>query len=100
MSAVVVNESSQVRAAKHLASATAPGDGETVIVDPVSGRYYGLNDYAVRVWALIQQPRRVADVRDAILEEYEVGPDELLEDITALIQELAEAGLVEIASGT
>lgn len=100
MGGIVVNESSKICAAKHLASATAPDEGETVIVDPVSGRYYGLNDYAVRVWTLIQQPRSVGELRDALLAEYEVAPDELLEDMTALILELAAAGLVEVTSET
>lgn len=98
MGRVVVTASSKVCAARHLASATAPGDAETVIVDPSSGRYYGLNDYAVRVWALIQQPRSVAELHALLLAEYEASPDDLLEDMTALIQELAAAGLVEVTS--
>ena len=100
MPGIVINDDSMVCAAKHLAAATAPDERETVIVDPVSGRYYGLDAYAVRVWALVQQPRRVGELLDTLLLEYEVERDVLLEDMTALLRELAEAGLVEITLET
>ena len=96
VSDVLVTESSIVSVAKHVASAAAPDGSETVIVDPVSGTYFGVSDYGVRVWALIQQPRRVGDVRDMLLEEYEVAPEVLMADMQSLISELAQAGLVNV----
>lgn len=96
MTDIVVTESSLVSAAKHVASAAAPDGSETVIVDPVSGTYFGVSDHGVRVWALIQRPRRVGEVRDVLMEEYEVEADVLLADLQALIRELAQAGLVDV----
>ena len=96
MSALIVNESSTVRAASRLASATAPDGRETVIVDPTSGRYFGLDAHAVVVWSLIQRPRRVSDLLDAVMAEYDVEREVLWEDVRALLRELADAGLVEV----
>ena len=96
MTDILVSESSLVSAAKHVASAAAPDGSETVIVDPSSGTYFGVSDVGVRVWALIQRPRRVGDVRDMLLEEYEVDPEVLFADLQSLIRELAQAGLAQV----
>lgn len=96
MARIDVNEASTVCAARRLASAAAPDQGETVIVDPASGRYYGLDGTAVRVWALIQTPRRVSAVVDTLFEEYEATRAVLFQDVIALLRELCEAGLVEV----
>ena len=98
MSALVIQESCTVRSAQRLASATAPDGGETVIVDPASGRYFGLEAYAVRVWALIERPKRVGELLDVLEAEYDADRGVLLEDLTALLRELAEAGLVEVVA--
>ena len=34
-------------------------DGESVVLDMSSGKYYGLNSVGSEVWNLIQQPRTV-----------------------------------------
>lgn len=97
MADIEVNEGSMVYAAERLASATAPDEGETVIVDPQSGRYYGLDSYGVRVWAMLQRPRRVSELLAALMTEYDVERHVVLEDLTALIRELAAAGLVRVS---
>ena len=39
-------------------------------------------------------------IRDALLEEYEVEPDRCEHDIVALFEQLADAGLIEIRDET
>ena len=48
---------------------------EAVVLDLKAGVYYGLNEVGARVWSLVQEPRNVSEIRDAILEE--LPPDEL-----------------------
>jgi hypothetical protein len=69
---------------------------EVVILNRKSGVYYGLNDVGVFLWNLIQEPKTVNEIRDAILEEYEVDFDRCERDLFALLQKLATKGLVEI----
>ena len=45
---------------------------------------------------MIQEPRRVDEIRDAIVEEYAVEPERCERDILKLLQELAAAGLIEV----
>ena len=74
-------------------------DGETVILDLESEVYYSLDPVGTCIWTLIKEPRTVIEIQDAILQEYEVDPERCEGDITALLEELVEAGLVEIRPG-
>jgi coenzyme PQQ synthesis protein D (PqqD) len=73
---------------------------EVAILNIESGIYYGLNTVGTRIWKLIQEPRTVHEVRDALLEEYEVDPERCERDVLALLQELASKGLIEIKDDT
>ena len=70
--------------------------GESAILNLKAGVYYGLNEVGTRIWKLIQEPRRVSEIWDVILEEYEVEPDRCEDDTVELLQELMENGLVEV----
>lgn len=70
--------------------------GEIVMLNLKNGTYYGLDQVGARVWGLIEQPRRVAAIRDAILEEYDVEPERCERDLLALLGELEQAGLIEV----
>lgn len=70
--------------------------GEAAILHLGSGTYYGLDAVGARIWALVQQPTRVDRLRDVLLAEYDVVPDRLERDLTALLQDLAAQGLIEV----
>ena len=74
--------------------------GEAVILNMESGTYYSLNEVGARVWGLVGEPRTVDEIRDTILEEYEVEADHCERDVVALLEQLADAGLVEIREAT
>ena len=69
---------------------------EAAVLDMNRGVYYGLDPVGTRVWKLIQEPRSVAEVRDALLAEYEVEPLRCEQDLLKLLTELRDAGLIEI----
>ena len=70
--------------------------GEVVIVDLKNGAYYGLDGVGYRIWSLIQERKTVQQIRDAILEEYEVEPERIEHDLMALLQRLADEGLIKV----
>ena len=70
--------------------------GEAALLNLKAGVYYGLNEVGASIWKLIQEPKRVGEIRDAILEEYEVEPDNCEADIMALLQDLLDNGLIEV----
>jgi hypothetical protein len=69
---------------------------ESVILNLKTGMYFGLNEVGASVWQLLQQPKTVADVCAAILEDYDVEAAQCETDILALLEELAEAQLIVI----
>jgi len=70
--------------------------GEAVILQVRSGRYFGLEQVGARIWQMIGEPRRVADIRDTILREYDVGRERCEQDVVTLLEQLAAEGLVEV----
>ena len=75
-------------------------DDEAVILHLKAGVYYGLDSVGARIWALIQEPKTVDQIKDTILREYEVEPDQCERDVLALLEELAAEDLIEITSET
>jgi hypothetical protein len=70
--------------------------GEAAILNLKSGVYYGLNTVGARIWSLIQEPRTVENIRDTILNEYDVDPERCESDLLQLLQQLAAEGLIEV----
>jgi hypothetical protein len=69
---------------------------ESAILNMKDGIYYGLDPVGTHVWNLLQMPRRVADIRDVLLQEYDVEPERCHRDLIALLEELLRAGLIEV----
>lgn len=70
--------------------------GEAVILHLRSGVYYGLDKVGARVWSLLQEPRSVAEIHDALLAEYEVPPDNCEHELLELLELLAKNDLISI----
>ena len=68
--------------------------GETVLLNLESGVYYGLDVVATRVWQLLIQGRTIAGVCEAMADEYDVALEVLRDDVTRLVGELRERGIV------
>ena len=90
----MVSGGSTVVAAKDQVSSDL--GGEVAILDLKAGVYYGLDAVGARIWSLIQEPRTVNEIRDILLEEYEVEPEHCERDLLALLRRLADEGLVEV----
>jgi hypothetical protein len=74
--------------------------GEIAILDLKGGTYYGLDAVGARIWSLVQEPRTVEEIRDVLVSEYEVEPDRCERDLLALLQRLADEGIVEVGDET
>jgi hypothetical protein len=85
---------SVVVASSQLVSANL--DGEVVILGFKSGSYYSLDQVGAFVWDLLQQSRKVSELRDAILSEYEIDLERCEQDLFHLLAELVNKGLVNI----
>ena len=71
-------------------------EDEVVILGLKDGVYYGLNPIGAFIWNLIQEPKTVAEIRDAVLEEYDVEKELCENDLMELLTELSDKGLIEV----
>jgi len=71
---------------------------EAAILHVRNGVYYGLDPVGARVWKLLEQPKSVADLRAAILDEYDVESAKCESDLLNLLEKLRTEGLIEIQS--
>lgn len=70
--------------------------GETVLLDLQSENYFGLDEVGTRIWQLIQESGQLQTVYDTLLEEYDVTPAQLQQDLEKLLQAIQAAGLVSL----
>lgn len=71
-------------------------DGELVALHVDNGTCYGFNGTATRIWAMIEQPRRLSELKEELLREFDVDPSTCEAQLKELLDELAADGLVEI----
>jgi hypothetical protein len=69
-------------------------DGEIVVVDLEHGHYFGLNAVGARAWLAFASGQSVGQVASSLLSEYEVDRATLVDDLSRLVRELADHGLV------
>jgi hypothetical protein len=72
-------------------------DGDTVLLDLASERFFGLDAVSTRVWQLLQGGAGQDEIVETLLAEYDVEREVLEQDIEDLLGRLAEAGLIQLA---
>ncbi len=75
---------------------SCPLGDESAILNLKNSVYYGVDPVGTRVWNLLKQPRKVADLRDAIVDEYEVDSDRCGRDVLELLEKMRGEGLIEV----
>jgi len=75
--------------------------GEVVILGMRDSVYYGVDQVAARVWALLQTPMRLQSVVDTLLAEYDVAAADCADAVLAFVSTLEAKGLVtRVVDGT
>ena len=74
-------------------------DGELVLLNPTSGRYYGLDRVGLAMWETLAAGASVDAARDQLLERFDVESARLEQDLQRLIAELEREGLVDVDRG-
>lgn len=66
-----------------------------VILDAERGRYHTLNEVAGRIWELLVSGEPLVEILRLLRDEYDASAETLEADVSALLNRLVEAGLIE-----
>ena len=69
-------------------------DGEAVLMDSASQKYYGLDEVGNFMWQQLVEHGRTEPVVRALLDEFEVEEDVARTDLEAFVERLLEMGLL------
>ena len=72
--------------------------GESVLLSPTSERYFGLDAVGTRMWTVLTTAPSIEAAQQTLIQEYDVDPQRLRQDLYALVEKLLDEGLVETAS--
>jgi len=77
-------------------------DGEIVLLNVVTGQYFGLDEVGSRVWALLtldgDAGASLAVLRDRVVAEFEVEAHAAQADLTDLLTQLLEQQLIAVGA--
>ena len=71
-------------------------DGEAVLLNLESGKYYGLDPVGSRIWQFVQQTPLLRSVWQSMQGEFDAPADTLHTDLLTFIDELSGEGLITL----
>jgi len=71
-------------------------DGEAVLLNLQTGKYFGLDPMGTRIWQYLVEYGSPGTVYNKLLEEYDVDAERLRADLLALVDQLEAHGLIRL----
>ena len=71
-------------------------DGETVLLDLSTGRYYTLNRVGTAIWEACTGSMRVDHIHAALCARFEASSERIADDLIALVTQLSHEGLITL----
>ena len=71
-------------------------DGESVLLNLESERYFGLDTTGTRMWELVTTLPSIGLAYEKLVEEFDVEPETLRIHLTELLSGLVENGLLQV----
>ena len=89
----MIDDTASFARTPHKASVELSAEG--VVLDLKSGIYFGLEGVGQRIWELLETPKKPLELRDTLLEEYDVTEEVATADTHRFLEQLLEHGLIE-----
>ena len=71
---------------------------ELVALEPNQGTCFGFNSVATDIWRKLEQPMSFGDLKSQLLDEYDVSEEQCAQDLSALLDQMSDAQLIERVS--
>jgi hypothetical protein len=72
-------------------------DGDAIVIDTVTGRYYSLEGTGEAAWSLLTASLALHEVAEQLARRYEAGDADVLADVTRLADQLVEENLLIVS---
>lgn len=82
----------------HPGALARPVLGELLVLAPLAAQPVVVSGVGVGVWEQLASPVAAADLTESISEAYGVSPDVVAADVSALLDQLAALGAIELVS--
>jgi hypothetical protein len=70
-------------------------DGETVLLNLSTGRYYTLNQLGSVIWEHCTGHSTISDIHAVLCDRFDVAPERALDDLVTLVNHLIQEGLLQ-----
>ena len=70
-------------------------DGEVVLLNVKTGKYFGMDAIGSRIWQLIDEPKTLAELVQTLTKEYDVSESQCSKDTEVFLNRLADDELLE-----
>lgn len=70
-------------------------DDNQVMMHLDKGKYFGLDPVAKRIWQLIEDPKSIQEITEVLLDEFEVTPEQCLEDVQAFLEKAIQFDIIK-----
>lgn len=74
---------------------SADMDGETVMMNIQTGKYYNLGNMGGGIWALIEGQTKVETIIESLMEEYNVTREQCEKEVLSFLNQILGQGLIE-----
>ncbi len=91
-----LNLQMETRVSRSNEQVSADLEGDSIILNVNSGKYYSLNPVGAMIWKLIETPISLENIHTALLNEFNVDSERCKQDLFLLLQKLCDAGLVQV----
>jgi len=71
-------------------------EGESVLLNLDTETYYGLDEVGTSMWEALTASDAIQSAFDTLLTLYEVRPETLRQDLTELVEQLLDKGLLSL----
>lgn len=71
-------------------------DGEVVLFNLESGKYFGFNETSSRIWDLIEQPIDLGELVSALTTDYQIDAETCEAEVRGIVKQLVDNELAVV----
>ena len=70
--------------------------GETVLMNTLTGDYFGINTVGTKIWNLLTAPATITSLVESLVASYDISPDQCENEVNIFLKNLESRKLLVI----